>query len=64
LIAQQTRLEDGAAYRVRFPNFDGPGKDEFVDMLHHSGYWITGCEAYVDGPLSIEEAGYEVVGKV
>lgn len=28
------------------------------------GYWITGGEAYDDGPLTVEEAGYEIVGKV
>lgn len=57
-------LEDGATYRVRFHNFNGPGEHEEVDMLHHSGYWIAGSEAYVEGPLTVEEAGYEVVGKV
>ena len=57
-------LEDGATYRVRFPDFDGPGKDAFEDLLHCQRRWITGCEAYVEGPLKVEEAGYEVVAKV
>ena len=64
-LAQEfDRLEDGATYRVRFPDFDGPGKDAFEDLLHYRRRWITGCEAYVDGPLTVGEAGYEVVAKV
>ena len=57
-------LEDGATYCVRFPDFDGPGKDEFADLIHYGRRWVTGCEAYADGPLKVEEAGYEVVAKV
>jgi hypothetical protein len=57
-------LEDGATYRVRFRNSDGPGKHTHVDMLHHSGYWVTGCEAYVEGPLRVADAGYEVVARL
>jgi hypothetical protein len=42
-----------------------PGKDEFVDLLHRRGYWRgpNDFEAYEEGPLTVEEAGYEVVGK-
>lgn len=59
------RLVDGASYRVRFPNADGPRDGaEFVDMLHPSGYWLTGCEAYTEGPLGVAEADYEIVGWV
>ena len=57
-------LEDGATYRVRFPDFDGPGKGAFEDLLHYRRRWITGCVTYVEGPLTVEEAGYEVVAEV
>ena len=31
------RLEDGVIYRVRFRDFNGHGKDEFMDILHLAG---------------------------
>jgi len=60
-------LEDGATYTVELPDFYGRGKSAYVPMLYHSGYWISpdgGDAAYVDGPLTVREAGYRVVGKV
>lgn len=62
--AHAKRLEDGATYRIRFRDFDGPGKHEYLEMLYHSGYWVTGCEAYEEGPLTVKEAQYEIVCRV
>jgi hypothetical protein len=60
-------LEDGASYLIELTDFYGCGRSACVPMLYHSGYWISpdgGDAAYVDGPLTVREAGYRVVGKV
>ena len=57
-------LEDGATYRVRFPNSDDPRDGaEFMEILHHSGYWISPNDGDM-GPARVEEVDYEVVAKV
>ena len=57
-------LEDGATYRVRFPNSDDPRDGaEYLNILHHSGYWISPNDGDM-GPISVALADYEVVEKV
>lgn len=31
-------LEDGASYRIEFPDFDARGRSAFVAMIYHSGF--------------------------
>jgi len=38
--------------------------DEEMEMLHFDGYWVSpGDRGYVEGPLTVAEAGYQVVAK-
>lgn len=63
-IAERTEpLEDGVAYHVQFRDFDGPGKHEYLELLHHSGFWISPNDGDM-GPIRVAVADYEVVGKV
>ena len=58
-------LEDGATYLVRFANSDDPrDAAELLPLIYAYGYWIgpNDLAAYADGPLTVAEAGYEVVG--
>ena len=59
-------LVDGATYLIRFANSDDPRDGaELVPLIHAYGYWIgpNDLAAYADGPLTVAEAGYEVVGR-
>ena len=55
-------LEDGVTYKIRFRDFAGPGKHEYMEILHHSGYWISPNDGDM-GPIRVAVADYEVVGK-
>ena len=57
-------LEDGASYRIEFPDPDAPSHgSEFMTLLHHSGWWISPNDGDM-GPIRVALAGYKVVGKV
>jgi hypothetical protein len=56
-------LENRTIYRIRFPDFNGPGKDEFMDILHDCGFWCSPNDGDM-GPARVEQVEYEVVARV